>query len=139
MRRILVVTSTTVVGIALLSCTAPQPPAPPVAYEPPAPVVHVPLPPPGGDVSPPPLPNSPTPLVPYANSPDEGAEPQTAAHWRASPRWAAVKGEGCIVVEQDPQAQLADQSEAAKIRVENCSKEDADDLTPAQPEELRGY
>jgi hypothetical protein len=43
------------------------------------------------------------------------------------------------VVEQDPQAKLADQSEAAKIRIENCSKEDAHDLTPAQPEELSGY
>jgi hypothetical protein len=59
--------------------------------------------------------------------------------WRASPRWAAVKGEGCIVVEQDPQARFADQAEAAKFRVENCSKEDADHLTPVQPEELRRY
>jgi len=40
------------------------------------------------------------------------------------------------VVEQDPQAKFAAQPEAAKYRVENCSKEDADDLTPAQPEEL---
>jgi hypothetical protein len=139
MRRILVVTSTMVVGIALLSCTTPQPSAPPMAYEPPTPVVHEPLPPPVGYVSPPSLPNSPTPVAPYANAPNEGAEPQTAAHWRASPRWAAVKGEGCIVVEQDPQAKFADQSEAAKVRVENCSKKDADDLTPAQPEELSGY
>jgi hypothetical protein len=139
MRRILAITATTVVGIALLSCTAPQPSPPPMAYEPPAPVVHTPLPPPEGYVSPPPSPNSPTLLVPYANSPNEGAEPQTAGHWRASPRWAAVKGEGCIVVEQDPQAKLADQSEATKVRVENCSKEDANDLTPAQPEEPSGY
>ncbi|MGZ5916817.1 MAG: hypothetical protein ACXWJ4_05765 [Methyloceanibacter sp.] len=43
------------------------------------------------------------------------------------------------MVEQDPQAKFADQSEAAKVRVENCSKEDAADLTPAQPEELSGY
>ena len=43
------------------------------------------------------------------------------------------------MVEQDPQAKLADQSEAAKVRVENCSKEDADNLTPAKPEELSGY
>ena len=141
MRRVLVVTSTTVVGIALLSCTAPQPSAvhslaaTPMVNEHSAPVVREPLSPPVGYASPPPLPNSPTPLAPYANSPNEGAEPQTAAHWRASPRWAAVKREGCIVVEQDPQAKFADQSEAAKVRVENCSKEDADDLTPAQPEE----
>jgi hypothetical protein len=76
-------------------------------------------------------------LAPYANSANEGAEPQTAAHWRASPRWAAVKGEGCIVVEQDPQAKFAAQAEAAKV--ENCSKEDDDDLSPAQPEDLSGY
>jgi len=43
------------------------------------------------------------------------------------------------VVEQDPQARVAAQAEAAKARVENCSKEDADDLTPAQAEELSGY
>jgi hypothetical protein len=127
MRKVLVVTSTTIVGMALLSCTAPQPSAPLMAYEPPAPVVHAPLPPPVGYASP-------TPLAPYANSPNEGAEPQTAAHWHASPRWAAVKGQGCIVVEQDPRAKLADQSEAAKVRVEKCSKQDADDLTRAQPE-----
>ena len=135
MRKVLVVTSTTVVGIALLSCTAPQPPAvhsstaTPMVNEHLAPVVRAPLSPPVGYASP-------TPLAPYANSPNEGAEPQTAPNgvWRASPRWAAVKGEGCIVVEQDPQAKFAAQAE-----VENCSKEDADDLTPAQPEELSGY
>jgi hypothetical protein len=138
MRKVLVVTSTTVVGIALLSCTAPQPPAvhsptaTPMVNEHLAPVVRAPLSPLVGYASPPPL-------APYANSPNEGAEPQTAAHWRASPRWNAVKGEGCIVVEQDAQAKFADQSEAAKVRVENCSKEGADDLTPAQPEELSGY
>jgi len=142
MRRVLIVTATTAVGIALLSCTAPQPSAvhspttTPVVNEPSASVVRAPLSPPVGYASPPPLTNSPTPLAPYANSPNEGAEPQTAPHgvWRASPRWAAVKGEGCIVVEQDPQAKFAAQAE-----VENCSKEDADDLTPAQPEELSGY
>lgn len=139
MRRI--VTSTTAVGIALLSCTAQpsavhSPTATPMVNEHSAPVVRAPLSPPVGYASPPPLPNSPTPLAPYANSPNEDAEPQTSAHWRASPRWAAVKGEGCIVVEQDPHAKFAAQPEAAKYRVENCSKEDADDLTPRPPEEL---
>jgi len=78
-------------------------------------------------------------LAPYGSSPSEGAEPQMGARdeWRASPRWAAVKGEGCIVVEQDLDA--AAQAEAAKMNVENCSKDDAEDLTPAQPEELSGY
>jgi hypothetical protein len=35
--------------------------------------------------------------------------------------------------------QFAAQAEAVKVRVENCSKEDADDVTHAQPEELSGY
>jgi len=77
-------------------------------------------------------------LAPYGGSP-QGAEPQMGARdeWRASPRWAAVKGDGCIVVEQDLDA--AAQAEAAKMKVENCSKDDAEELTPAQPEELGGY
>jgi hypothetical protein len=139
MRKILVLMATTAVGMASLSCTAPQPSAvssattTPMVNEPSAPVVRAPLSPPAGYASPPPLINSPTPLAPYANSPNEGPEPQTAAHgaWRASPRWAAVKGEGCIVVEQDPKAKFGDQEEEGKFRVENCSKEDIDDLTPA--------
>jgi hypothetical protein len=147
MRRVLVVTATTAVGIALLSCTAPQPSAvrslttPPMVNESSASVVRAPLSPPVGYASPPPLTNSPTPLAPFANSLNEGGESQMPASgaWRASPRWAAVKGEGCIVVEQDPQAKFAAQAEASKARVENCSKEDADDLTPDQPEELSGY
>jgi hypothetical protein len=70
-------------------------------------------------------------LVPYANFPNEGTESQIGAEgvWRPSPRWSTIKGEGCIVVEQ----------EAAKARVENCSKYEADDLTLAKPEELSGY
>jgi hypothetical protein len=41
------------------------------------------------------------PLAPYGSAPNEGAEPQMGAReeWRASPRWGAVKGDGCIVVE----------------------------------------
>ena len=139
MRRVLIVTATTAVGIALLSCTAPQPSAvhspttTPVVNEPSASVVRAPLSPPVGYASPPPLTNSPTPLAPYANSPNEGAEPQTAPHgvWRASPRWAAVKGDGCIVVAQDLEA--AAQAEAAKMKVENCSKKHIDDPAPIQP------
>ena len=105
------------------------------------PVVRAPLSPLVGYASPPPLTNSPAPLVPYANSHNEGAEPQTSAHggWRASPGWTAVKGDGCIVVEQIPQDKFAAKSEAAKFRVEKCSKEDADHLAPTQPEEIGGY
>jgi hypothetical protein len=137
--KILVVTAATAIGIALLSCTAPQPPAVDSAktsqmvYDPAAPVIRAPLSPPAGYASPPSPTNSPTPLAPYGSSPNEGLEPQTRAReeWRASPRWGAVKGDGCIVVAQDLEA--AAQAEAAKMKVENCKKRDIDDPAPIQP------
>jgi hypothetical protein len=99
-----------------------------MVYENAAPVVRAPLLPPAGYTPPPDLSNSPTPLAPYENFPNEDAEAQTIARgvWRASPRWADVKGEGCIVVEAGPQAKPAAQVEAEKVRVETCSKEDAE-------------
>ena len=143
MRKVLIVTVTMAGGIALLSCTAPQPSAVPPAATPMAnessgPVVRTPLSPPVGYASTAFAPNSPTPLEPYVSSPNDGADAQTGAGgvWRASPRWAAVKGDGCIEVDQYPQAKFATQAEAAKARIENCSKEDTDELMPAQPEEL---
>jgi hypothetical protein len=137
-RKVLAVTAITAVGTALLSCTASQPPladaspTPPIVYGARASVVHAPLPPPVGYASPAPLINAPMPLASYGNPPNERAEPQTAAPqvWRASPRWAAVRGKGCIVVEQNPQAKFA---------VENCAKEDVDELTSVQLNEPRGY
>ncbi len=124
MRKVLVVTITMTVGMALLSCTAPGPPAvhatptPPMVYESPAKIARAPLPRPVG----------------YAS-------PQTAAQlgWRASPRWNAVKGEGCIVVEQDPQAEFAAQTTAAKVRVKECSKEDIDGPKPTRLKEPSDY
>jgi len=60
--------------------------------------------------------------------------------WHASPRWAAVKGNDRTLVKQDPQARFkAAQAKAAKVGVENLSKEDVDGLSPAQLKELRGY
>ena len=143
MRKVRKMTVTMAGGIALLSCTAPPPSAvspatTPMANESSGPVVRTPLSPPGGYASNAFAPNSPTPLQPYASSPNDGADAQTGAGgmWRASPRWAAVKGDGCIEVDQYPQAEFATQAEAAKARIENCSKEDTDELMPAQPEEL---
>ena len=117
MRKVLVVTATTSVGMALLACSGPRPSAvdsattSPVIYERSARVARAPLSPPVGYTSPP---RNTTPLAPYGHSANEGANPQAAARgeWRASPRWADVKGKGCIVVEQEA--------------VENCSKEDLD-------------
>jgi hypothetical protein len=60
--------------------------------------------------------------------------------WHTSPRWAAVTGKDGTLVTQDPQAKFkAAQAKAAKVGVENLSKEDLDGLNPAQLKELRGY
>lgn len=117
MRKVLVVTATTSVGMVLVACSGPRPSAvdsattSPVIYERSARVARAPLSPPVGYMSPP---RKTTPLAPYGHSANEGADPQAAARgeWWASPRWADVKGKGCIVVEQEA--------------VENCSKEDLD-------------
>jgi hypothetical protein len=121
LRRALVVTVTTAVGVTLLSCSEVPRPAnqsstiSSMGYDSAAPVVRAPLAPPVGYSSPSPLTYSPTPPVPRANS----DQPTTGlGEWRASPRWAAVQGEGCIEVEPDPRAQ------AEKLRVETCPKND---------------
>jgi hypothetical protein len=110
MRKVLVVTAITAVGMALLSCSEPPAVSSPttnrLVYEPSARIARTPLPPPEHD---------------------EASEPKaTAEGWLASPRWAAVKGQDCIVVEQDAQAKFAAQAEAAKVKVGDCSKEDLD-------------
>ena len=119
MRRVLVAMTA---GIALLSCETRQPTAEqftataPLSIEPSAPIARSPLSPPIGYSSPP-LSNSATTLVPYASHPM--MKPAAESGWRASPQWAAVRGKGCIEVEP----------EASKVRVENCSKDDAPRLT----------
>jgi hypothetical protein len=119
--KILVVMATTAVGMVLLSCSAPKtdrsPSTSTMVYEPSAPVARTPLAPPVGYASPPPQTHSVTPLASFADrsNADFGAPTVGPGAWQASPRWRAVKGEGCIEVEQDPQA---------KYRVESCSRED---------------
>jgi hypothetical protein len=65
-----------------------------MAYGPRGQIDRAPLPPPAGYVP-----------APTQISPTKGSGVQAADHpgWHASPRWAAVKGENCIEVEQDPQ------------------------------------
>jgi hypothetical protein len=133
MRRVLV---TMAVAIGLLSCEAQQPTAVqssaplPMGSEPLAPIARSSLSPPMGYADPAPLNSSPRPLMPYASGPDEEAKSQTVpGGWRASPQWAAVQGNGCIEV----------QSEASKYRVENCSKDEADDPPLPPPEDSSGY
>jgi hypothetical protein len=138
---------------------APLPPA--AADAPSAPVVHAPLPPAAGYVPPvprpgyaaappppgyassaPPMIPSPRPPAPYGNSTYARSEPQTAGNlvWRTSPRWATIRGKDHAVAKQDPQAKFkAAQAKAAKVGVENLSKDDVDGLSLAQLKELRGY
>lgn len=128
MRKAFALATTTAVAVALLSCSELRPPAEQpsttssMVYERAGPVARAPLAPPVGYSSPSPVTNSPTPLVPYVNPPNESTEPQTTGlgEWLASPRWAAIKGEGCIEVES------AD-GEAGKFGVENCPKGDVGD------------
>jgi hypothetical protein len=128
-RKVLVVPATTAVGMALISCSEPpavySPPTSRMLYEPSARIEWTPLPPPVGYESA--AGNAPTPSVAYGGTPDEASKPKatTPGEWRSSPRWAAVKGQGCIVVEQDAHAKFAP-AEAAKVKVGNCSKNDLD-------------
>ena len=168
MRKVLRVTALTAVGIALLSCAprpsqvayapppevdAPRPPVvraplPPVAYAPPPPVAYAPRP-PAVYAPPPPMAYAPRQPVGYAPPPpgphgrssyavSETPRPAAPMTWHASKRWAEVKTgarDG-----QDSQAKFkAAQVKAAKLGVENLTKEDVDGLTVAQIKELRGY
>jgi hypothetical protein len=125
MQKTLAVTITTAFALALLSCSELRRPAEQpsttgaMVYERAGSVVRAPLAPPVGYSSPSPRTDSPTPLAPYVNPNNESIEPQTTGlgEWRASPRWAAIKGDGCIEVEPA-------EGEAGKVRVENCSKDD---------------
>ena len=143
-QKALGVTITTAAGIALLSCSALQPSAGDssstslTVYEPSAPIIRAPLSPPMGS-SFQSLARSSAPSVGNTNS--RGADLRTPPHgtWRASPRWAAVKGDGCIVVEQNPESKIAAEAHARKFRVENCSQEDLDEINPTRIEEYGGY
>jgi hypothetical protein len=127
-RKVLAVTAITAVGMALISCSEPPtayaPTTSRMVYEPPAQIERAPLPPPLGYAST--TSKTPAPLALSAKPPDDdGSEPKatTAGEWRSSPRWAAVKGQDCIVIEQDAQAKFA-AADTAKVKIQNCSKED---------------
>jgi hypothetical protein len=160
MRKVLRLTALTAVGIALLSCAprpsqvayapppevdAPPPPVvraplPPVAYAPPPPMAYAPRPPVGYAPPPPPVAYAPPP-GPYGRSSygvSETPPPAAPMTWHASKRWAEVKTGARNG--QDSQAKFkAAQAKAAKLGVENLTKEDVDGLTVAQLKELRGY
>lgn len=124
LRKGFVAMVTSAAGIALLSCSATQPSADNVSstgstIEPSAPIVRAPLAAPMGYASPSPHANSQKLPPPHA-SPYAGPDPDAASvgAWRASPRWAAVRGDGCVVVHQESNA-----ADRPKFRVANCSEE----------------
>ena len=116
--------------------------APPPDYAGPPPGAYAPRPPMG--YAPPPPEAYARPPGPYGRHSYAEAEPPPPAgpmKWQASKRWAAVKpGAGESTVGQDQDAKFkAAQAKAAKVGVENLTKEDVDGLTVAQIKELRGY
>lgn len=102
-------------SLALASCSEPHSPAQQstgaLGYESPAPVARTPLAPLGGYAAP-------------APSPGQGVAsgPTAAPGWQASPRWAAIKGKGCIEVEPGEGGE-------AGMKIERCR----DDAAPAGP------
>jgi hypothetical protein len=123
-RKVLTLAATLAVCLALSSCTEPSSVSAQtsrMASEPPARIERAPLPPPVGYASA--TSESPMAVARSGNSRDYPvAEASTPGKWRSSPRWAAIRGQGCIVVEQHAQSKLAKPDNA---EVQNCSKEDA--------------
>ena len=125
-----------VVTTMLASCNAPASRGS-LAYEPPAPVIRAPLSPPAGYAS------------AATSSLSNGADEAARLGWHASPRWAAIKGNGMLVESEDrpstsksadPRAKFkAAKAKAEKVGIENLSGKDVEGLTPTQLKELRGY
>ena len=119
LERTLVVITTTAFALASLSCSDLRRPAEQpsttsaMGYEPAGSVARAPLAPPMG----------------YSSPSNESTEaPMTGlGEWRASPRWAAVGGDGCIEVEPA-------EDEAGSFRVENCSEDSA--VSPPRDDEF---
>lgn len=112
-------------SVALISCSEQHAPAQQSAtgalgYESPGPVMRAPLAPPSGYAAPLPAPGQ-----------GETAGPQAAPGWQPSPRWAAIKGQGCIEVEPDPRAGAAGQP---GMKIERCG--DGAEAAPRDQVEL---
>jgi hypothetical protein len=137
------------VGMALLSC-APRPrvlyaPPPAAPYEPSLPVARGPLPPVAYVRAPAPPrywrpPSGSHRASTYARA-EVRPQPGSRLVWSTSPRWAAVKKKIPVsATKPDPQAKFkAAQTKAAKVGVENLTKEDIEGLTSDHITELRGY
>jgi hypothetical protein len=101
---------------ALVSCSELRAPSEkssatgPLTFEQPGAVDRAPLGPPAGYAS------GPSPTAPLRPAPQAAGLGQ----WQASPRWAAIRGDGCIEVKPDPHAA------AGKVKVENCPEGEAE-------------
>lgn len=118
MCKVLRVTAAVAAGLTLLSCNRPPEPQK-VVYAPPPPPKY-------GNAT-------------YAQAERPAGTPNLV--WRASPRWATVKREGGTgTVKLDTQSKFEDaQAKAAKVGVENLTKEDIEGLSMAELKQLRGY
>jgi hypothetical protein len=130
--HLLVVLAMIMVAIASLSCSALQPStarssASAPVFETSGSVVRVPLSPPAGYQPPTQVSTASASSASFEGSFNHGRETGAVGKWRASPRWAAIRGNGCVVVEQDRQTDSAVGTNSAKFRVERCSKENGDD------------
>jgi hypothetical protein len=106
MSRVLSCLFVAAAGAVLASCGTPQVTAPAAmaAYEPPGAIERAPLAPPPGYG---PAPSAPTSILPQVagpggGTPDAGSASQGAGNltWKASPRWAEVRGNDKLVGEQ---------------------------------------
>ena len=133
------------VGLALLSCA----PRPRVVYAPPYPVVYAPSLPPADyrhQPSPPTYARRRAVSFGASTYAEPEVRPQAGSQMvrRASPSRAAVKKKthttATSAAKPDPLAKFkAARAKAAKVGVENLTKEDIEGLTSAQITELRGY
>ena len=116
----------TTLGVSLLSCSEARSPevtsSPSLGFESSGPITRAPLSPPAGYSPRPGFANSAPPTI-NEDPINEGAEP--VGKWRASPRWSAVQGDGCIVVDQEATGQ-------GDVNIENCPGNDGlDDEAPS--------
>ena len=115
LRKVVAVLAAAAVGVSLFSCSEARPPdasrSTAMGYEPSVPIARTPLTPPGS--TPGPLYADPPLSTPYDDPLPEGRQP--VGNWNASPRWSAIQGDGCIVVNQ------AAGAGAGNMNVEKCS------------------
>lgn len=128
LKALIIATGIVAAGTAQLSCAAQRSSPTPsstdkTVYEPSAPLIRAPLPPPENYVPPA---YSANPEAPYESSLNKANREGGLENWVVSPRWTAVQGDGCILVEQD---QPHGEPQSRKFKVKDCSEEEVGNLT----------